>query len=289
MLRRCHRSPINRAMLVGCSSMRSLRMQTVCMIVLPALAGAAYVPTQAAAFLFALHRSHHRSPTNRAMLVLAALRCNADAKCVRVWPALAGAACVPTKAAAFLFALHQSYQGSPINRAMLVGCSSVRCRNGTCVRVWPALSLAGAAYVPTKAAAFLFALHESRRRSPTNRAMLVGCSSVRCGCKLCACLAGTRRSCLRADKGCRLPLCCPPEPSGISDQSSNACWLLFDAMQMYIVCVSGQHSQEVTTDKGCRLPLCFAPELSRINRAMLVGCSSVNLSLMCSVYTSVGR
>ena len=244
MLRRCHRSPINRAMLVGCSSMRSLRMQTVCMIVLPALAGAAYVPTQAAAFLFALHRSHHRSPTNRAMLVLAALRCNADAKCVRVWPALAGAACVPTKAAAFLFALHQSYQGSPINRAMLVGCSSVRCRNGTCVRVWPALSLAGAAYVPTQAAAFLFALHRSHHRSPTNRAMLVlaalrcnadakcvrvwpalagaacvptkaaaflfafhqshqgsptnratlvGCSSMRCRCILCACLASTRR------------------------------------------------------------------------------------------------
>ena len=45
-------------------------------------------------------------------------------------------------------------------------------------------------------------------------------SVVRGGCKLFACLAGTRRSCLPT-KACHLPpLCFAPEPSGISDQSS---------------------------------------------------------------------
>ena len=80
-----------------------------------------------------------RALTNQSSKLVAALRCEADANCSPVCPALERAT-LSSKAAAFLFALHCNHQGS---------------------------------------------------HQPVEQAC---CSAVRGGCKLCACLSGTRRS-----------------------------------------------------------------------------------------------
>ena len=73
--------------------------------------------------------------------------------------------------------------------------------------------------LPTKAAAFfLFDLHLSRQGSPINRPSLwlrVGAWRMQT-----VCLSGLHSQELLANKGCHLPLCFAPKPSGISDQSS---------------------------------------------------------------------
>ena len=68
-----------------------------------------------------------REHSNQSSKLVAALRCEAesDANCSPVWPALARAT-LPTKAAAFLFALHGSHQRAPQRVEQACGCSAVR-------------------------------------------------------------------------------------------------------------------------------------------------------------------
>ena len=76
-----------------------------------------------------------------------------------------------------------------------------------------------------------------------------------------------RFSLRRSRKGCRLPLCVAPEPSGMSPTNQAGLWLHFGARLMQSVCLSGRHSQALLVDNGChcRLPLCGAQEPSEIS------------------------
>ena len=136
-----------------------------------------------------------------------------------------------TKDAAFLFALRRNRQDLrpikaslwPLYEPNFVVCKSVRCP----CKVFACLADTRRSCLPTKTLTFLFALHLRRQGSLTKQSKLVAdlrsklcrLSSGRGGCKLFACLAGTRRSCLPT-KAAGHPLCFALEPSGISDQAS---------------------------------------------------------------------
>ena len=180
------------------------------MPVWPALAGAA-LPTKAAAFLLALHRSRSDTSTQSSKLA-AALRCEVDANRMSVRPACTGAACQQRLAPSSLLCTGAVKDRPPIEQAC--GCTSVR--GGCKLCAW--LSCTRKRCLLTMAGTFLLALHWSCQRSPTNRARLRLLISARRlqTVRLC----GQHSQELLADKGCRLPLCFALEPSGLSDQSS---------------------------------------------------------------------
>ena len=124
----------------------------------------------------------------------AAHRCEANANIVPVWSALTLAACRQRLAPFSLLCTGAVKDLRPIER--VCGCSSVRggCKLCACV------ANTRRSCLPTKAAAFLFALHWSREGSPTNRARL-WLPFHASGCKLCACLASTCRNGLPTKAG----------------------------------------------------------------------------------------
>ena len=174
---------------------------------------------------------------------------------------------MPTKAAAFFLfdALHLSRQGCPTNRAslwLLVGAWRMQtvCLSGQ--HSHELLANKGCR-LP-----LCFALEPSGISDQTS--MLVaalrieqacGCESVRSPCKLFACLAGTRRSCLSTKAAAFFLFALHLSHHG-SPTNRPSLWLLVGAWRMQTVCLSDQHSQELLVNKGCRLPLCFALEPS---------------------------
>ena len=199
--------------------------------------------------------------SDRSSKLAAALWCEMNANCF-VCMAGTRTCCLLTEAAAFLFALNWSRQGSSTDRASLrllfvaiVGAfSSVQ---GGC-KLCACLSGTHTSCLPTEVAAFLFALHRSRQGSPTDRASLRLPFGARWMQNVC--LPGCHSHELLVDRGCGLPLCLAPTPSGISDQSSKLvaalrcapCRLFCGARWIHTVCLFGRHSHELLA--GQRLP-----------------------------------
>ena len=225
-----------------------------CAPVWPTLAGAACRQRLPPSSLLCTGAGRDRRPTER---VCGCPSMRVGANCVPVWPARAGMACrqrlapsallcveavkdtdqssklaaalgakqmqtvclsdrqalthaaLQTKACTFLLALHRSRPADQFSK-LAVG---LRC--GMSAHCLLCLAFAGAAcgqWLPRSA---LLCTRAVQTLQPIEQAC--GCSSVRGGCKLCACLAGIRGEII-ADKGWRLPLCFAPEPSGLSDQ-----------------------------------------------------------------------
>ena len=129
----------------------------------------------------------------------AALPCQANANCLPAWSALAGAArpgaaCRQSRPHSSLLrsgVIIRDVSDQPSSkRAAALWCEA----GANCLSVW--LALAGAA-CRQRRAAFLFALHRSRPQPGICHFQhACGCVAVPSECKLFACLAGTRRSCL---------------------------------------------------------------------------------------------
>ena len=193
------------------------------------------------------------SPTKPSSKRAAAVRCEADANCLPVWPALKGAACRQWLPPSSLLCSDAIIRDRRPTIEQACGCAAMpsECKLFACL-VGTRRSCSPRSCLPTKAAAFLFASQWSHHQGclrPTIE-QACGCSVVRGGCKLFACLAGTRRSCLPT-KARRLPLCFASEPSPARNLSLSArLRLRCCAKRMQTVCLSGRHSQELLADKG---------------------------------------
>ena len=125
---------------------------------------------------------------DQSSMLVAALRCEVDA-----FRAGTRRRCSPTEAAAaFLFALHWSLQGPPINRAgswLLFGARR-GCRVFACLASTQKDARHQQRLPPPSSLLCTGAVSDLR---PIQHAC--GCSSVRGGCKVFACRAGTRRGC----------------------------------------------------------------------------------------------